>query len=170
MQRSAFALALIASSAGAEVARLSAGPAALRRRATPAPAPAACGALAVAARRLRGGDASFFGDLYDFSEEALKAAPAKAAPRAAARVTPRSPSIKLPAGVWFVLKSVSLLAVAASGVFVGRSSARARAAASVPPPRASRRVRFAGAARAASLSRALARFRARGPAQPGSPP
>ena len=168
MQRSAFALALIASSAGAEVARLSAGPAALRRRATPASAPAACGALVVAARRLRGGDASFFGDLYDFSEEALKAAPAKATPRAAARVTPRSPSINLPAGVWFVLKSVSLLAVAASGVFVGRSSARARAAASVPPPRASRHVRFAGAA--CGLAFALARFRARGPAQPGPPP
>ena len=85
---------------------------------------AASGGLARAACALRGGGESFFGDLYDFSDQAGSAA---ARPRRASAPRGARPSLGLPAGLlWFAVKSLSLIAVAGSGVFVGRSTARAR--------------------------------------------
>ena len=94
-------------------------------RAAPAAATrAASGGLARAACALRGGGESFFGDLYDFSDQAGSAA---ARPRRASAPRGQRPSLGLPAGLlWFAVKSLSLIAVAGSGVFVGRSTARAR--------------------------------------------
>lgn len=83
---------------------------------------AASGGLARAACALRGGGESFFGDLYDFSDQAGSAA---ARPRRASAPRGARPSLGLPAGLlWFAVKSLSLIAVAGSGVFVGRSTAR----------------------------------------------
>lgn len=101
-------------------------PAALARRSAPSAAKPLSAAL-----RARGGAESFFGDLLEGAD-----APAYAPPPAEEREerAPRSlrlprvsvPAGALPAGAWLVLRSASLVAAAASGVFVGRSTAQVR--------------------------------------------
>ena len=102
-------------------------PAALARRSAPSAAKPLGAAL-----RARGGAESFFGDLLEGADAPAYSPPPPAeereerAPRSLRLPRVSVPAGALPAGAWLVLRSASLVAAAASGVFVGRSTAQVR--------------------------------------------